>query len=93
MNKFEPKHFNDIVDEIFSKKTRQESLDTIEQYNKFWMQMQSGSQGFSGKKAVNNMTTLTDNFEGDDLHDKMVIDKLEKKVLPQWGNPDLFSIS
>jgi len=93
MNKFEPKHFNDIVDEIFSKKTRQESLDTIEQYNKFWMQMQSGSQGFSGKKAVNNMTTLTDNFEGDDLHDKMVIDKLEKKVLPQWGNPDLFSVS
>jgi hypothetical protein len=39
------------------------------------------------------MTTLTDNFEGDDLHDKMVIDKLEKKVLPQWGNPDLFSVS
>ena len=36
--------------------------------------MQSGSQGFSGKKTVNNMTSLQKNFEGEVDHQK----KLEK---------------
>lgn len=65
MNKFESMHFGDIVDEIFSKKTRQESLDELEKHSRFWTQMQSGSQGFSGKRTINNITTLQKNFDGD----------------------------
>jgi hypothetical protein len=75
MNKFEDNHFGSIVDEIFSMKDRKKSLDLIDQHSKFWMQMQSGSQGFSGKKTVNNMTSLQKNFEGEVDHQK----KLEKE--------------
>jgi len=48
--------FGKIVDEIFSQKTREDSLDKIEYYHRYWMQMQSGSQGISGKRTVNAMT-------------------------------------
>lgn len=63
MSKFDAEHFGDIVDEIFSLKDRQKSLDLIRKHNKFWMQMQSGSQGFSGKKTVNAMTMFDQLFE------------------------------
>ena len=51
-----------VIDEIFSKKTKQESIDIIEQNSKLWTQMQSGSQGFSGKKTVNAMTMFDELF-------------------------------
>jgi len=35
----------------------------IEEYYGFWMQLKSGSQGFSGKKAVNAMTMFNQLFE------------------------------
>jgi hypothetical protein len=54
--KFKQIRFNDVVEEIFSCKDRQKSLDKIEEYNWFWTQFKSGSQGFSGKKAVNSLT-------------------------------------
>jgi hypothetical protein len=88
MNKFEEKHFNDIVDEIFSKQDRKQSLALIDHYSKFWMQMQSGSQGFSGKKALNNMTTLHKNFDGD--LDVVKTEKVEKEVYTPMLDDNLF---
>ena len=63
MNKFDDNHFGDIIDEIFSKKTKQESIAVIDSHNKLWMQMQSGSQGFSGKKTVNALTMFNQLFD------------------------------
>lgn len=62
-SKFDTEHFGDIVDKIFSLKDRQKSLDLIEQHSSFWKQMQSGSQGFSGKKTVNALTMFDQLFE------------------------------
>lgn len=59
---FERIRFSDIVDEIFACGNRQQSLDLIDSYSRFWMQMQSGSQGFSGKKTVNAMTMFDQLF-------------------------------
>lgn len=58
--------FKDIIDEIFSKKTREESHQIIEYYESYWKQMSSGSQGFSGKKTVNARTGFNLHFEEDD---------------------------
>ena len=63
MNKFDNYHFGDIIDEIFSLKDRQKSLDLIKSHSSLWMQMQSGSQGISGKKTVNAMTMFDQLFE------------------------------
>ena len=62
-NKFDDNHFGDIIDEIFSLKDRQKSLDLIKSYSSLWTQMQSGSQGISGKKTVNAMTMFDQLFE------------------------------
>jgi hypothetical protein len=86
MNKFEDSHFGSIVDEIFSMKDRKKSLDLIDKHNKFWMQMQSGSQGFSGKKTVNNMTSLQKNFEGEVDHQKKLEKEKRKDSTPMLEN-------
>ncbi len=57
--------FKDIVDEVFSKKTRQESHAVIEHYDSFWKQMSAGSQGFSGKRTVNARTKFNELFTFD----------------------------
>jgi hypothetical protein len=91
MNKFEDSHFGSIVDEIFSMKDRKKSLDLIDKHSKFWMQMRSGSQGFSGKKTVNNMTSLQKNFEGEVDHQKKLEKEKRKGLTPPILSPDLFS--
>jgi hypothetical protein len=63
--------FQDIIDEVFSKKTRAESHAVIDYYSSFWKQMSSGSQGFSGKKTVNARTGFNLHFEEDDSDDAM----------------------
>jgi len=64
VHKFEgDRFFTDLVDEIFSKKTKQESLDLIDYHSNYWKQFQSGSQGISGKKTVNAMTMFDQLFE------------------------------
>jgi hypothetical protein len=80
MNKFEDSHFGSIVDEIFSMKDRKKSLDLIDKHSKFWMQMQSGSQGFSGKKTVNTITSLSNNFEGD-MDKDPTLEKIKREIL------------
>jgi len=47
--------FRDVVEEIFSKTTKEESLATIEKYSKFWMAI-PGTRGAIGKKTVNSST-------------------------------------
>ena len=63
--------FKDIIDEIFSKKTREESIAVIKYYESYWKQMSSGSQGFSGKKTVNARTMFNEHFEESDSDDAM----------------------
>lgn len=60
---FERIRFSELVDEIFSLNNRQKSLELIDLHSRFWMQMQSGSQGFSGKKTMNSMTMFDQLFE------------------------------
>ena len=60
---FEVVLFKDIIDEVFSKKTKQEAIDLINSHSRLWMQFQSGSQGISGKKTVNAMTMFDQLFE------------------------------
>jgi hypothetical protein len=60
---FERVLFKDVIDEIFSKKTKQEAIDLINSNSRLWMQFQSGSQGISGKKTVNALTMFDQLFE------------------------------
>ena len=57
--------FGAIVDEIFSLKDRQKSLDLIDKHSKFWMQMKAG-QGFSGKKVLNSQKAVKNLFTFED---------------------------
>jgi len=43
--------FEDLVEAIFATPDRQESLDIIEHYSKYWMEI-IGTRGFKGKKTV-----------------------------------------
>ena len=61
IDQFDTNDFGEIVDEIFSLKDRQKSLDMIDKYDKFWQQMKAG-QGFSGKKTVNSSTMFNQLF-------------------------------
>jgi len=63
--------FKDIIEEVFSKKTRQESHAVIDYYSSFWKQMSSGSQGFSGKKTINARTHYNIHFVEEDSDDAM----------------------
>jgi hypothetical protein len=63
INKFEDNHFGDIIDEIFSLNDRDKSLALIKKHENLWTQMQSGSQGLSGKKTINAITMFNTLFE------------------------------
>ena len=56
--------FRDVVEEIFSKTTKEESLEVIEKYSKFWMAI-PGTRGAIGKKTVNSSTFFDALFEVD----------------------------
>ncbi len=60
---FERERFGEIIEEIFSLHDRDKSLGLIKQYTNLWTQMQSGSQGLSGKKTVNAITMFNKLFE------------------------------
>lgn len=63
---FERVRFGEIIDEIFKLNDRTKSLELIKSHSGLWMQMQSGSQGISGKKLINAMTMFDQLFE---VHD------------------------
>jgi hypothetical protein len=73
MNKFEPMHFGDIVDEVFRLNDRDKSLELIKKHSKLWTQMQSGSQGLSGKKTINALTKFNHHFDIEDSDDAMAL--------------------
>jgi hypothetical protein len=54
--------FRDIVDAIFAAPTKQESLDIIEYYKRYWMDI-IGTRGFKGDKTVNPLTQFNALFE------------------------------
>ena len=55
--------FTELVDEIFSKSTKQEAVDLIDKHDSYWKQFQSGSQGISGKKTDNSKSMHKQLFE------------------------------
>jgi DNA-binding transcriptional ArsR family regulator len=59
---FERILYKDVIEEIFSQKTREDSIKVIERHEKLWMQMQSGSQGISGKKTINALGKFEELF-------------------------------
>ena len=69
---FERILYKDIIEEIFSQKTKEKSLEIIEHYNNLWKQMQSGSQGISGKRTVNAMSKFEELFTFSDLPESEV---------------------
>ena len=71
---FERIRFSELVDEIFSLNDRQKSLDLIDYHSRFWMQMQSGSQGFSGKKTVNARTMFDQLFTTEEPKEEVIED-------------------
>jgi hypothetical protein len=71
---FEKIRFSELVDEIFSLKDRQKSQALIDHHSRFWMQMQSGSQGISGKKTINSMTMFNELFTTNEEPEEEIID-------------------
>ena len=63
---FDRIRFGEIVEEIFSLNDRQKSLDLIDKHSRLWMQIQSGSQGNSGKRSVNAGTMFDQLFSVDE---------------------------
>lgn len=77
MHKFDGgSFFTNLVDEIFSKKTKEEAIDLIDYHNSYWLQFQSGSQGISGKKTVNAMTMFDKLFEVENTTSDPEIDEV-----------------
>lgn len=54
--------FRDIVDAIFATSDKQESLDIIEHYSRYWMDI-VGTRGFKGNKTVNAHSQFNALFE------------------------------
>ena len=54
--------FKEVVDEIFSLKDRQKSLDLIEKYDRYWMHV-IGTRLNIGKKTKNALTNFGKLFE------------------------------
>jgi hypothetical protein len=69
--------FRDLVDAIFSAPTKQESLDIIAHYSKYWMEI-VGTRGFKGKKALNGLTKAKEHFIIEATPDKTPKAKKEK---------------
>ena len=72
MNKFDNYHFGSIIDDIFSLNDRNKSKELIKSYSSLWTQMQSGSQGISGKKTINAMTMFNKLFDEVDSTDSNI---------------------
>jgi hypothetical protein len=77
--------FADLVEAIFAAPTKQESLDIIEHYNKYWMEI-IGTRGFKGKKALSgrpNFDTLFTFVEDDNNGNEEVEETLDENALEQ----------
>ena len=61
LDQYDGTTFGNVVDQIFSLQNRSKSLEMIDHYSKFWMQIKAG-QGFSGKNALNSSTKFNQHF-------------------------------
>jgi hypothetical protein len=68
-------HFTlrDLIDKIFAQKDRKKSLDLIDHYHDFWMNIK-GTRGFTGKKQVNSHTHFNNLFDFGDSSTEEVVD-------------------
>ena len=78
--------FEDIVEAIFAAPTRQESLDIIQSYQKYWMQI-IGTRGFAGKKALNSRTQAERHIE---IEGTITVDRVKKERAQPDLNNSLF---
>lgn len=90
--------FKEVVDEVFSQKTRQDSHAVIERYTKLWTQMSAGSQGFSGKKTVNARTYYSrlieeEAVDSDDAMEAIMEDIKPIKTTAEAKFNELFEIN
>lgn len=86
--KFSRVRFSDVAEEIFSLKDRAASLAKIEEYNWFWVQFKSGSQGFSGKKATNSLTQYNKLFREGVVKVNAVLDIPSMGIDETWANDE-----
>jgi len=82
--RFDRVFFRDVVEEIFSAKTRDEANDLIEKHSKFWMSI-PGTRGAIGKKTVNSSTYFGALFdveepEKEELEDGCFTEEVEHKL-------------
>jgi len=81
---FDRVFFRDVVEEIFSAKTREEANALIEKHSKFWMSI-PGTRGAIGKKTVNSSTYFGALFdveepEKEELEDGCFTEEVEHKL-------------
>jgi hypothetical protein len=79
--KFETTTFRSVVDEIFSLNDKQKSLDKIEEYHRFWMQV-IGTRLNIGKKTVNASTQFSNHF---DVNAESTTEVLSDEEVEQWS--------
>jgi hypothetical protein len=78
--------FEDIVERVFAASTKQESIDIINQYSKYWMEI-VGTRGFKGKKALNSNTMANEHVH---IEGSVKIDKPKKEKTKPLINSSLF---
>jgi hypothetical protein len=80
-------YFEDIVESVFAAPTQADSLEIIEYYSKYWMEI-VGTRGNKGKKALNAHTMAGKLV---DITGNLARDKTVKTEPPRpLFNPDLF---
>jgi hypothetical protein len=60
--------FADVVEQIFAAPTKEASMEIIERYSKFWMEI-AGTRGFTGKRAVNANTMFNALFDVEEIEE------------------------
>ena len=86
--KFDRITFRDVVEEIFSKTTKEESLEVIDKYSKFWMAI-PGTRGAIGKKTVNSSTFFDALFEVDAVEEDIEDSTLDETKLEELEDEQL----
>jgi hypothetical protein len=80
--RFDRVMFRDLVEDIFSCRDRQRSLDIIDHHSRFWQQI-IGTRGLTGKRVINANTMFNSLFDtktpdiNEDGLDQTLLDRLE----------------
>jgi hypothetical protein len=69
----------DLIEEIFSKPTKQERIELINHYHDFWMNVK-GTRGFTGKRASNSHTSFNLLFDMPDDVDNADDDSVQLDI-------------